>query len=283
MEGITFGQICPFVRYCRVIDAEMKQFAQPICAYDSRLFYCVEGRGEMDAGGRRIAVSPGTVLLFGPGVPYQYHPDEEHPMRFLGLNFDYTREHSHLCVPIPPDPVEDFQPPRITQRVRFTDLSLLNEPVVLREMEAVYPKLAELDREFRQKRKFYEMRCSGLLLSVLATLVLYQDCGGEQAVPDQVAQMIDYIGVHFQEPLSNQDIGSAFGYHPNYINRLFLRYTGMSLHRYLLHRRLQHAVHLLLDTDLPIAEVCYQSGFRDLTHFSKYFKKSMGRCPTSFR
>lgn len=47
--------------------------------------------------------------------------------------------------------------------------------------------------------------------------------------------------------------------------------------------RIKHACRLLLDTDLTIAEVSYDSGFADPKYFSRCFKKSTGLSPSEYK
>ena len=47
--------------------------------------------------------------------------------------------------------------------------------------------------------------------------------------------------------------------------------------------RIKHASRLLLETDLTIAEVSYDSGFADPKYFSRCFKKSTGLSPSEYK
>ena len=47
--------------------------------------------------------------------------------------------------------------------------------------------------------------------------------------------------------------------------------------------RLQHANNLLQTTQLTIAEITYQSGFKSAAHFAKLYKKYFGKTPSEVR
>ena len=53
--------------------------------------------------------------------------------------------------------------------------------------------------------------------------------------------------------------------------------------RWLTKRRVQHAAHLLCNTNLNISQVAFDSGFEDLSHFSKAFRQVMGTSPSGYR
>ena len=46
----------------------------------------------------------------------------EHSLMLLGCNFDVTRRHRHTVYPIPPDPVDVFQPDLILEHVEMPEV-----------------------------------------------------------------------------------------------------------------------------------------------------------------
>jgi len=65
--------------------------------------------------------------------------------------------------------------------------------------------------------------------------------------------------------------------------RDFQEQFGESPGRWLLQRKVHHAANLLANTKLNIIQVAFDSGFEDLSHFSRAFKKIMGVNPTEFK
>jgi AraC-like DNA-binding protein len=53
--------------------------------------------------------------------------------------------------------------------------------------------------------------------------------------------------------------------------------------KWLMKKRLDYSANLLLSGDLSVSQVAYESGFEDLSHFSRAFKEKMGMNPTEFR
>jgi transcriptional regulator GlxA family with amidase domain len=48
-------------------------------------------------------------------------------------------------------------------------------------------------------------------------------------------------------------------------------------------KRLGLATELLLNTSLPVSEICFECGFENPTHFSRVFKERTGLSPAQFR
>ena len=65
--------------------------------------------------------------------------------------------------------------------------------------------------------------------------------------------------------------------------RSFKQAFGVPPHRYLLTRRIERAVALLRDTDLPITEIAFQTGWKSLGTFGRIFRDITGENPGSLR
>jgi len=68
-----------------------------------------------------------------------------------------------------------------------------------------------------------------------------------------------------------------------YFAHQFKRAFGVPPHRYLLTRRIERAVALLRDTDMPITEVAFQTGWRSLGTFGRIFRDITGESPGELR
>jgi len=65
--------------------------------------------------------------------------------------------------------------------------------------------------------------------------------------------------------------------------RSFKAAFGVPPHRYLLTRRLERAKALLRDTDVPIIEIAFQTGWNSLGTFGRVFRDVLGESPSELR
>lgn len=65
--------------------------------------------------------------------------------------------------------------------------------------------------------------------------------------------------------------------------RDFATYYGVTPGKWLLNKRLDHAAGLLKGTGESISQITFDSGFEDLSHFGKTFRKKYGMSPSDFR
>jgi len=65
--------------------------------------------------------------------------------------------------------------------------------------------------------------------------------------------------------------------------RSFKDAFGVPPHRYLLTRRIERATALLRDTDLPITDIAFQTGWKSLGTFGRIFRDITGESPGDLR
>jgi transcriptional regulator GlxA family with amidase domain len=65
--------------------------------------------------------------------------------------------------------------------------------------------------------------------------------------------------------------------------RSFKQAYGVPPHRYLLTRRVERATALLRETDLPITEIAFQTGWESLGTFGRTFRDITGESPGTLR
>jgi AraC-like DNA-binding protein len=65
--------------------------------------------------------------------------------------------------------------------------------------------------------------------------------------------------------------------------RDFLRVYNTTPGKWLIERRLDHALHLLTHTDKTVSETAFESGFESASHFSRVFRQRFGTPPVLMR
>ena len=91
------------------------------------------------------------------------------------------------------------------------------------------------------------------------------------------------IDTHLFHPISVPELAQLASMSLSTFKRTFQRHYAEPPARYLRRQKLARAAQLLANTDRRISEVCYDSGFNDLAHFSKTFLKTYGKNPSAYR
>ncbi|GHC13208.1 helix-turn-helix domain-containing protein [Cerasicoccus arenae] len=100
---------------------------------------------------------------------------------------------------------------------------------------------------------------------------------------ERISKASHYILNHFHEELTQADVARHIGMTTSAFSRFFQRTTNQSYAKFLGDIRMGHACHLLLESDMPITDVCYAAGFSNLSNFNRRFKARLGRSPRSYR
>lgn len=93
----------------------------------------------------------------------------------------------------------------------------------------------------------------------------------------------DHMDAASQEEWPVRRLARVSGVSAAHFARSFKEAFGVPPHRYLLTRRLERAKALLRDTDLPIIEIAFQTGWNSLGTFGRVFRDVTGESPGELR
>lgn len=284
-KELSFEEIYPFVRHVHFSGIGSFHYMKFLKSLDCRIFYIYDGKGYYMVDGQKQTVSKGNLLFWQPGTEYRIYSDPSFHLVIIGINFDFTHDNKTLDYPVSPVESKKFDKEKIIERVYFTDTDIFNKPVFLKDFRAYEHVLVEINSEFKMKKKFYSQKISGLLLSILAGIARHVSIPTASNNPERssIDNVLNYIHEHYNEQISNKEIGKMFSFHPNYINKLMVLHTGTSLHKYLMNYRISMAINLMQTTGKSISEIAYSVGYKDVNYFSKAFKNKMGESPKQFR
>jgi AraC-like DNA-binding protein len=99
-----------------------------------------------------------------------------------------------------------------------------------------------------------------------------------------VESALSHLHRHYQTPaLSLHAVAEALACNPRYLTTRFTLIVGEHMHAYLVRLRVAHACRLLMDSDVPIKEAAYDSGFRGNAGLARAFRKHVGVSPGEYR
>jgi len=98
-----------------------------------------------------------------------------------------------------------------------------------------------------------------------------------------VYKILRYIGDHYGENITMNDLSAVTGLSPDYMTRKFKAALYMTPSEYVRKFRISRAMELLCTTDLSVADIAKRTGFSDISLFSRVFKQEVGLPPASYR
>ncbi len=99
----------------------------------------------------------------------------------------------------------------------------------------------------------------------------------------RIAAIHEYLMNNYRENVNLQRIAELVNMAEGSLCRFFKMNMGMTVFEYLNQLKVELACKLLMDRDLSIMEVCLDSGFNNLSHFNKQFRKVNSMPPSEYR
>ena len=115
------------------------------------------------------------------------------------------------------------------------------------------------------------------LMTLYAKMILPTD-GKRERAPNYVQSVIDFVSTHYMEDLTIQSIADHVGLNRDYLSRIFKAQLNTSIQAHLLEVRMIEAKRFL-SLGRSVDETGKLCGFNSLAHFSRQFKRCVGRSP----
>ncbi len=274
---MVFADVNPFVR-----TASRLKFCpgnNPVMVVDCRIFYILRGTARVWTSERCYELRPDSLFYCCGGSRYNLVAEE---IEYIALNFDLTQRCSDQTNVFPRISLSGRAEIPLIETDFVEDADFLNGCLFIENAAVFASAIKRIVEEYSTRKLMYREAAGSMLKEMLIGLYRYSphpDTHSSEAVNKAIA----HINTHYAGPLSNRTLSDVSGYHINHLNRLFLRQTGATVHRYLLNVRIEEAKKLLMNTDLPLSDIAEQTGFNSSAHFSSYFRKTSGTSPSEYR
>ncbi len=283
MQKINFCDIKPFVRYSQTLILPPEFSTTDVHACDNRLVYVFSGTVKIKMDDKTFTASRGELFIYPSSVKYSIVNLTDEDAKIMSVNFDYLTREGRRASPIPTVPDRLWHKTDAVENLKFEDEEVFNSYIHLESMQSIERIFNDMTDEFVNTRPFSSEILSLLMHEVLIFTARRVALGNGQKMTGLVYRVIDYIQENYAYDLSNEEIGKRFNYHPNYINRVIQKHTGLSLHQYVLSCRVSKALELLQTSGLSVTEVAERVGFSSIKHFSQTFKSIYGYSPIHFK
>ncbi|HOY18767.1 MAG TPA: AraC family transcriptional regulator [Haliscomenobacter sp.] len=236
----------------------------------------IEGANGTRHIGDHISRYEGSDLVFiGPNVPH--------------LNFDYGVETEHHKVVV--QLKADFLGKDFFQAPEMKDVRKLFEQA--REGVSFFGETKkEIGARLKDLTTHNHFRQLLELLDIFQTLAESWETQALGAKPLQnehkfadqqrLQRMYHFVEQHYRDRIDMEEVIALSNLSNAAFCRYFKRMTGMTFTAFLNQYRINQSKRLLLQ-HCNVSEACYGSGFENLSHFNKTFKKMTGENPKDFR
>lgn len=99
----------------------------------------------------------------------------------------------------------------------------------------------------------------------------------------QVDAILVYIHRHFNRHISMTAMARWQGMTPSTFSRFFKQATGDTFVAFVRRLRIDQACRLLLDPRYSVADICFMTGYSNLSNFNRHFRRLTGMTPREYR
>ena len=100
---------------------------------------------------------------------------------------------------------------------------------------------------------------------------------------EKLAKVLNFIHKRNSESISLTETAGIINMNPEPFCRFFKRHTGRTFTQYINDLRLSAAARALSETDTPIIDIAYDSGYENLSYFNRRFKRRFNTTPNKYR
>ncbi|NMM47786.1 helix-turn-helix transcriptional regulator [Flammeovirgaceae bacterium KN852] len=261
-----------FVEYKCPLDVEDYKFWS-----DSHMItYVISGKKDWISKNNVFQITGGDALFIKKGVyqTKQYFDVDYCVMMFL-LNDDFIAEfireyQNNYKKKIPKMPICEQELFRINtgETIESLIISVFN---YLKQAQTLPQELIEI--------KFKELLINILIDPKNSSLTNFLLTCNQSAKADMESTMLN----NFTYDLSIEEFARLCGRSLSTFKRDFKKYYGDTPANWLKAQRLTYAISLMQNPDLSIGDICYESGFKNLSHFNKVFKEKFNLPPGQYR
>ncbi len=101
-------------------------------------------------------------------------------------------------------------------------------------------------------------------------------------IDKNMMKVLDYIDAHITEKISLAETATLAGFTESAFSRRFAKLNGVSFKKYVMSKKIEHAIYLLETTDQKVIDVAFECGFDSISGFYDTFRKITGTTPSKF-
>jgi AraC family transcriptional regulator len=145
---------------------------------------------------------------------------------------------------------------------------------------------SEMERGYPCGRLYRDSLAMALAVHLVrnhSSLSCRASSAGERMPPNKLKQVLLFIDDNLGQDLALAEIAQVAGLSVSYCNALFHAAMGLSLHQYVIRRRVERAAWLLQESRMPISQIALDTGFAHQSHMALQMRRLLGTSPKKLR
>lgn len=111
----------------------------------------------------------------------------------------------------------------------------------------------------------------------------FKQAKSPEQIPESITDAINYMNKNYIIPLSMEEVAEAANMSKYYFIKRFKEVVDMTPGQYLMKKRIEKSLELLVRTELTMKDIAENVGYANDNYFNKAFRKTVGMPPGEFR
>ncbi|MDF2714798.1 MAG: AraC family transcriptional regulator [Paenibacillus sp.] len=244
----------------------------------AELSFVMEGTGTESINGLTHEMRRGTMSLLLPHHIHELTSSSVSPLKLYSCMFDINILFGN--------PYEDYMN-RWIHKIG-SELPSFHHFEGER-LNAVTTLIGQIVKEYKTSHMGRDAVLRGKLIELVTLLMRAMIDGSEPATVRQnhpnlrVWNILRYIHLHYNEPITLNSVSSHFSMHASYISRMFKEHTGKTVGDYMHELRISRATTLLRSSEMSISDICLEVGYDNYRTFARVFREHHSMSPSDYR
>lgn len=246
------------------------------------LVLVLKSYGEKIIGDHMSFFTDGDLAFLGPNLPHVYHNNQ----KFYEENSRLTAE--AIVIHFNGDFLGEsfFKIPEMESIATFLEESVMGFSIIEKTRKAVSQKMSEMLKMSGPERIIELLSILNLLAETndkvrLASPGFIQNFKASGS--EQITEVCDFIMKNFTSDLTLNQVSEIANMSPNVFCKFFKERTRKTFVNFLNEVRIGYACKLLSSEDHNISEICYMSGFHNLSNFNRQFIRMLKKTPLQYK
>ena len=245
------------------------------------LVYCETGFGMRFIGNNFSSYTAGELALIGKNVPHLFKADDSF------YKPGATIKPSSVVIQFVDDFLgkDFFNSPEMAEMKRILSLSM-NGLMILG------------DTRHKIRQIMLDMLCCGNVAKLAGLVRIFEllsestdlqpvsvdEISGVNAMDSaKMNRVLEYALTNYKGNISTGDAARLVNLSESAFCRYFKSRTQKPFLNFVIEMRLNEGCRLLNETELSVLEICYESGFKNLSNFNRLFRKRFNQNPAAYR
>lgn len=245
------------------------------------MLYIIEGSMLLQIDLQSFIVNKGDIIIIPPNLIHGASRCDNSPCKFYAIVF-----HPNLISSIINDTIQQnyLDPYFIKSNKKFLYINKSSG-----EYDKTSHYITAIIEAYYSKAFGFELLIKAYILQMFYNIIQFHSIENNELKKEdllttfRIKKILAFLEDNYQSPFSLSDWALSISLSKEQFCRIFKKHFNNTPIEYLINYRISKAVDLLIQSELPIIDIAFETGFESANYFTITFKNKMHTTPKEYR